>query len=55
MELLKKLENKAVEIWRRANNARGLQERQKLMQQHREAYEQYKRHRDWLKAMGTQI
>ena len=54
MELLKKLENKALEMWRRANEARGLDERQKLLQQHRQAYEQYKRHKDWLKAMGAQ-
>lgn len=54
MDLLKRLETKAGDYWRKANEARGL-ERQKLLQQHREAYRQYKRHKEWLAAMGGQI
>lgn len=51
MDLLKRLETKANDYWRRANSAQGL-ERQKLLQQHREAYRQFKQHREWLTIMG---
>ena len=54
MDLLKRLETKANEYWRRANAAQGL-ERQRLLAQHREAYEQLKRHRKWLTVMGVQL
>jgi hypothetical protein len=54
MKLLKQLEAKAIRYWRSANAAQGL-ERQRLLQQHREAYEQFKRHREWLAALGVQL
>lgn len=53
MDLLKRLETKANEFWRRANASQGL-ERQRLLAQHREAYSKFKAHRNWLAVMGVQ-
>jgi hypothetical protein len=53
MDLLKRLETKANEFWRKAHEARGL-ERQRLLELHREAYRKFKAHRNWLAIVGVQ-
>ncbi len=55
MELLERLERLVTETWQKAIKAGGHEEKQRLMQTYRHLYEQYRRQKQWLTAMGEKV
>ncbi len=54
MELLKALQNQVKILWTRAANSQNGQEKERLLQQYRQAYGKYVQHKQWLDLLKIQ-
>ena len=51
MSLLEKLERRVKEVWQKMQQTKNASELDRLNTQYKEAYQQYRTHRQWLAAL----
>jgi endonuclease I len=53
MDLLSRLNKQAVELWQKHVSCKNLEERDQLLKQYKAVFNQYVKHKEWLKALES--
>ena len=53
MDLLNRLNKQATELWQKHVSCKNQEERDQLLRQYKAVFNQYVKHKEWLKAMNS--